>query len=435
MASTERNLDHPITPEPAATGYLALIRGNRNFRYLWFGQIVSLLGDWFNLIASASLIAQLTASSGLAIGGLFVIRMLAIFLISPFAGAWADRYNRRTLLILTDIIRAVTVLGFLLVREPGQVWLLYALTALQFAISGVFFPARAAILPDIVEERELGAANALSSATWSVMLAVGAALGGLAAGAWGIYPAFVIDALTFIVSAVLILQVRYAVPPRTEEATAGLAAAMRQYTDGLRYLRAERDILAIALLKAAASLTVSGVFQVAQVRITEQVFAYGEGGAISLGLMFAMVGIGTGVGPILARLFTGDRDRPMRVAIFLSYFASAGGLALVASLASFPAVLLGTLVRGVGVGVNWVFSTQLLLQLLPNRVRGRVFATEFAALTLLEAAATAGGGWALDNSGLSMSQILLVMAGAATAAGLLWGVWVWRGREQRGQAR
>ena len=107
---------------PASTGlssYISLIRRNRNYRYLWFGQIVSLLGDWFNLIASAALISALT-QSGLAIGGLFVVRFLAPFVVSPVAGVFADRYNRKHLLIAADLGRAIVMMGFLLVREPSQ---------------------------------------------------------------------------------------------------------------------------------------------------------------------------------------------------------------------------------------------------------------------------------------------------------------------------
>ena len=166
-------------------GYVSLIRLNPNYRSLWFGEIISLFGDWFNLIASAALISHLTGS-GLAVGALFVIRMLAPFLVSPIAGVFADRYNRKRLLIALDLSRAIIVLGFLFVRDVNQVWLLYALTALQLGISGFFYPARNALLPDIVSRNELGTANALSSGTWSVMLALGAAVGGIVAGQWGI---------------------------------------------------------------------------------------------------------------------------------------------------------------------------------------------------------------------------------------------------------
>ena len=139
-----------MSREGKPTGYIQLLRENANFRMLWLGQIVSLFGDWFNLIASAALVATLT-ESGFAVGGLFVVRMLAPFLVSPIAGVVADRYSRKTVLLWTDILRGVTVFGFLLVRDASWVWLLYALTAIQLGISGFFFTARTAILPDLVD--------------------------------------------------------------------------------------------------------------------------------------------------------------------------------------------------------------------------------------------------------------------------------------------
>ncbi|MDX1613739.1 MAG: MFS transporter [Candidatus Promineifilaceae bacterium] len=406
----------------SASGYLELVGGNRNYRMLWLGQIVSLLGDWFNLIASASLIASLT-QSGVAVGGLFVVRMLAPFLVSPIAGVAADRYNRKRLLIFTDILRAATVLGFLLVRRPEHVWLLYTLTAVQLGISGFFFPTRNAILPDIVSRAELGAANALSSATWSVMLAFGAAIGGLVSGLFGVYPAFVIDALTFLASALILAQIAYDHQPGLADSDRSVAAGFRQYIDGLRYLWQHKDYLVIALQKGAYALAVVGGFQVVQVALAEQVFVIGENGGIGLGLMYAAMGVGTGIGPIAARYFTGDRDRPLRVAIGISYLIGAAGLALMAPLISFPVVLIGTVLRGIAGGIGWVFATQLLLQLVPDKVRGRVFSTEFALFTLLNATSAAGGGWLLDNTTLDLSGMLWLMAGLVLVPGVLWTLW------------
>jgi MFS family permease len=411
------------TQDRGATGYTALVRVNRNFRLLWLGQIVSLLGDWFNLIASASLVAELT-ESGLAVGGLFVVRMLAPFLASPFAGVAADRYSRKRILILTDLGRAITVLGFLLVRDADHVWLLYTLTAIQLGISGFFFPARNAILPEIVARNELGVANALTSATWSVMLSLGAALGGVVAGGWGIYPAFVIDALTFLVSAAVISRIGYLPTSTLTGSERALSAALRQYVEGLGYLRNHKEVLAISLHKAAFSLIASGPFQVIQVVLAEQIFVIGEGGGISLGLMYAVVGVGTGIGPIFARRFTGDRDLPLRIAIALSYATAALGLAMMAPLGSFAVVLVGILLRAVGGGISWVFSTQLLLQLVPNRVRGRVFSTEFALFTLMSAVGAALGGWALDSAAIGISEILWWTAGLTLIPGALWALWM-----------
>lgn len=405
-----------------AVGYLDLVRNNKAFRLLWMGQIVSLLGDWFNLIASAALIATLT-ESGAAVGGLFVVRMLAPFLISPIAGVAADRYNRKRLLIFTDIVRGLTVLGFLFISRPEQVWLIYALTAVQMGLSGFFFPARTAILPDITSRDELGAANALSGATWSVMLALGAALGGLSSGLWGVYPSFAIDAATFFVSAVIIGRMAYHPPAALEESDKTVSAAVRQYVDGLSYLRRHADILFIAMHKAASGLFVAGAFQVIQVIVAEQYFPIGIEGGISLGLMYAAIGVGTGVSPIVARIFTGDRERPMRVAIGLSYAIASLGLVLVSTLASFPVVLVGTLLRGFGTGIMWVFSTQLLLQLAPNRVQGRVFSTEFMMFTLMNAVAAGGSGALLDR-GATVSQLLLWMAGLTLLPAVLWALWL-----------
>lgn len=412
--------------ETSSNQYIALVRDNPNFRNLWLGQIVSLLGDWFNLIGSASLIALLT-QSGFAVGGLFVVRMLAPFLVSPIAGVAADRYDRRKLLIATDVSRAIIVLGFLLVRDASLVWLLYTLTALQLGLSGFFFPARNAILPDIVPRGRLGAANALSSATWSVMLALGAALGGLVSGRWGVYAAFAIDALTFLISAVFISRIRYDSAAFLEESGKSIAVVLKQYVDGLRYLNEHRDIMMIALQKGLASITVGGSFQVLQVAIAERIFVIGEGGGISLGILYTAVGVGTGLGPILARRFTGDRDRDLRIAIAISYAITALGLVLSAPLSSFGLVIVGTLLRGFGGGIGWVFSTQLLLQLLPDRVRGRVFSSEFALFTLASAIAAAWAGVSLDSS-LGITGSIWLMFGLNFLPLFLWSLWIWRAK-------
>lgn len=404
-------------------GYLALVLRNKNYRSLWIGEIISLFGDWFNLIASAALIAKLT-SSGLAVGGLFVVRMLAPFLVSPLAGVFADRFNRKHLLIISDLIRAAVVLGFLLIREPNHIWFLYTLTSIQLAISGFFYPARNAILPEIVSRAELGAANALSSATWSVMLALGAAMGGVVAGQWGIYPAFVIDSISFLLSALLIAQIIYQPEPKDAESGQSLRAAGRQYVEGLRYLIQNIAIFATSFHKAALALTVNGAFQVVQVALAEQKFVLGEGGGTSLGILYAVAGIGTGLGPIVARRFTGDRENMLQIVLALSYGLTILGLIITAPLYNFGTVLFGSFLRASGSGINWVFSTQLLLQLLPDRVRGRVFSTEFAMLTLANALGAAAGGWALDNTSLDLSQMLWIMSLLTIVPGVLWTLWI-----------
>jgi MFS family permease len=414
--------DDRIQEQVQPVGYLQLIRGNVDFRYLWSGQIVSLFGDWFNLIGAAALIAQLT-QSGLAVGGLFVIRMLAQFVGTQVGGVAADRYNRKRLLILTDITRAFVAFGFLFVRCPEQVWLLYALSALLMAISGVFFPARTAILADIVKKDELGSANALSATTWSVMLAVGSALGGFAAGQWGIYQAFAVDGLTFFISAALISQVRYQRTDSGKESS--LRAVAKEYADGLRYLRREIDILFITLHKAALGLLIAGgAINIVMVQISESIFVIGEGGATGLGIMWAVVGLGTGIGPILGRLITRDRERSIRLILVPMYLLAALGLIVAAQLTSFGLVLVGMFLRTFAIGAIWVFTTQLLYQLVPENYQGRVFAVEIAFFTLGSAISGAIGGWLLDSTPIGLSGLMWLMAVSALIPAVLWSIWM-----------
>ena len=136
--------------------------------------------------------------------------MLAPFVVAPIAGICADRYNRKHLLIITDLARGFILFGFLFVQDENDIWLLYSLTALLFAVSGFFSPARSAILPDITSPQELGTANTLGAATWSVMLAVGAAIGGLTTGLFGSQTAFIIDGFTFFLSAAVLFKVKIA---------------------------------------------------------------------------------------------------------------------------------------------------------------------------------------------------------------------------------
>jgi MFS family permease len=416
-------LTDPSEDEPSI-GYWALIRDYRDWRYLWFGQIVSMLGDWFNLIASASLLAQLTGS-GIALGSLFVVRMLAPFLVSPVAGVLIDRYNRRNILIWCDFLRVFIVAGFLLVRTSGDVWLLYTLTALQLAIGGVFFTARRSITPDLVPHRALGVANAIGSATFSVMLALGAAVGGLASGIWGVYNAFAIDTLTFVVSAALILRIRYVFQPAITESDQSIRAALRQYVQGFRYLKKTPDILAISLHKPVLSLFLSMSLEIVQVRIAQNIFPIGQGGSISLGLMYAISGVGSGFGPIVARMFTGDRIPSMRVAIFWGYFISIAGFWIISLLYSFPVVLLGGFVRSFGSGIVWVYSTTLLLKLVPNEVRGRTFSSEHAAFSLFGAIASASAGLLVDILP-GLPDLLRWTSLPAIIPALMWGYWIWR---------
>ena len=159
-------------------GYWPLLRHNPEFTRLWIGQLVSNLGDWFNTVAVLALVYDLT-QSGLSTGLIIIASTLPAFLLTPYAGMVVDRFDRRKIMMVADLSRGVLALGMLLVRTSSEIWLLYLFSALLIAFASFFGPALNAAIPNLVSSDELISANALSSATWGLMLAVGAAVGGV----------------------------------------------------------------------------------------------------------------------------------------------------------------------------------------------------------------------------------------------------------------
>src|SRR5438046_7203176 len=200
---------------PPSVGYAELLRANRAFRFLWLGQVVSQMGDWFDTIAVYTIALRLTGSTR-SVALIMVARFLPSVLIGPLSGVVADRFSRRSIMITSDILRALVVLGFLFVRRPDQMWLVYVLTIFQLGFSAFFEPAKTAAIPSIVSDRELLPANAIASVTWSAMLTLGAALGGFVAGVFGTNAVFVIDSLSFVASALLIASVHFPKRPVRE---------------------------------------------------------------------------------------------------------------------------------------------------------------------------------------------------------------------------
>jgi len=410
---------------PAMNEYVVLLKQNQDYRYLWLGSLVSQLGDWFNLLASAGLVANLTGT-GTAISFLFLARFLPLFLFSPLAGVLADRYERRTIMIVSDLLRAGTVLCFLFIRDPGQVWLFYVLTFLQFAFSALFIPARTAVLANVVQPDELVTANSLDALTWSTMLAFGALLGGIVAAVFGITEAFLLDALTFGVSALLISRIA---GPVRGAGSASSRGGWLDFLDGLRYLRGERFIFGISLVKAGGSFA-WGAINVLEISYAKTIFTIDikglpagleiDGGTATLGWIYFVTGLGTGLGPLIMRRWFGDASLRLRWGISAGFGLLALGIFLLSIAPTLGVYTLGTLVRTVGSGTIWVFSAALLQMIVPDRFRGRVFAFEFALLTLTQSISIFWAGYALDTIGLSVRQVTFTMSLVAIAMGLLW---------------
>ena len=182
-------------------------------------------------------------------------KLLPFFFISPVAGVMVDRLDRKKVMIISDILRFFIVLGFLVVDEPDELWLVYTLTVLEICLSGFFEPARSALIPSIIPRKDLVTANALSGSTWSMMLAFGAALGGVVVALLGTKTAFILDAFTFLISAWFIYKIGEKDPAEDKESTEIGESGFKGLMDGLRYLKQNPIILALASVKSGLAVT------------------------------------------------------------------------------------------------------------------------------------------------------------------------------------
>ena len=419
------------------TEYIELLRRNDNYRNLWLGYVISQLGDWFNLIASAALVATLT-STGTALSYLFLARFLPMFLFSPFAGVLSDRFDRRWVMIVSDVLRAVTVLCFLLVRTADQLWLFYFLTVMQFVLSSLFVPARSAMMSNIVEKDELIAANALDSLTWSTMLAFGALLGGLATGLFGVTTAFILDVLTFLLSAWFVAKIR--TDKMAHKQDLGGERKERGFAEivgGVRYLWHAPLIFVVALVKGGGSF-IWGAVNVLEIEVAENVFplifefggrTVGTDGAITLAVIFTMSGLGTGFGPLIGRRILGDSYHRLMQGITIAFFLLSFGLVGLAYSPNLAVFSILSFVRTVGAGTLWVFSAALLQMIVPDEVRGRVFAFEFAILTLTQSVSILMAGIAQDQWGWSVWDQFLFVGWMGVGISVIWMVFqIWVGK-------
>jgi MFS family permease len=401
-------------------GYLELLRRNRDFRLLWLGQVVSQLGDWFNTIALYTLVLEVTGGSGRAIGLVLVTRFLPTVFLGPFAGVVADRFNRRTVMIISDVLRAVVVLGFLFIRRPEHLWMVYALSVLQLALSTFFEPARSAALPSVVADRDLITANTISSITWSAMLTLGAAIGGLIAGWLGTRAAFVLDSVSYLASALLIASLR--LPPRKprekQRLTLGRALGINDMIEGLSYVRTRPRMMALMLVKPAWGMG-GGILTLLTV-FGEKVFNMGGRTASSIGMLFAARGIGTAIGPLLARRLAGETSGRMQKSIGVSFIITGVFYAGFATAKSLPLALLLLAVAHMGGSLIWISSSVLLQTAVEDSFRGRVFAAEMMLLTLMLAASNYATGEALDRFNISPRAVTLAIGIFFLLPGALW---------------
>ncbi|MBI3493702.1 MAG: MFS transporter [Acidobacteria bacterium] len=400
--------------------YLSLLRANRNFRLLYIGQAISQLGDWFNAVAVYALLLDLTGSAT-AVAWMMIVQFLPVALVGPLAGVVVDRVDRRRLMITADLLRGCLILGLLVVRRADQVWIAYVVMALTVGASAFFEPARTATIPNLTNTEELLPANALSSATWSAMLAIGASVGGVVSAVAGRNIAFGLNAASFFCSAFFINRTQYdSTPAAAAPRPAGFAATtgITDLVDGVRYVRRESHVAALMCVKAGWGLA-GGVLLLLTV-FGQRVFPLAGGAAAGICVLYGARGVGAGLGPIALRWILGQQPRTLRRAIAPAFFTVGLFYVTLAGAPTLALAAMAVLCAHVGGSILWVFSTVLLQLEVPDRFRGRVFAAELAFVTLITSLSSYCTAFALDRAGWSPRALSFTLGVLFCIPGVLW---------------
>ncbi|MEV0329279.1 MFS transporter [Micromonospora echinospora] len=352
---------------------LSVLSRNRNFRILFLAELVVFGADWFVMVPLLVLLPELTGSG---VWGALVLAVDTgvVALLLPYTGTVADRFDRRRILMAANGAALVGALLLLAVRTSGTAWLAMLAISVIAVAKAFYSPAAQAALPNVLDPDELAAGNAVAGSAWGTMTVVGASLGGLLSAAFGPYVCFWVAAVALALAAGLTALIRRPLqaPRDHAEPAQRTWAAIRE---ALAYIAHRPRVLALVTVKSAVGLG-NGVLTVFPLLAG----LYGVG-AVGTGLLFAVRGAGALVGPFLMRRVLTNR-RWLLTGLALSM--SAYGLSYVGvSLTGwFPLVLVLVFVAHFAGGSNWVMSNFALQGEVPDRLRGRVFATDMMLATL-----------------------------------------------------
>lgn len=272
---------------------------NRNVAVLFGAQVISIGGDLVLIVALPFWIYQLTGSA-MATGFMFAALTIPQLLFSPIAGVFVDRTDRKRLMVISDLLRAALVACYLVVNTPDQVWLIYIIAFAESVVSQFFRPSVTAILPTLVEgEEELARANAALGSSWAIGQLAGPALGGILVATFGPHAGALFDAVTYLLSAVLVMMLK--APPR-EQVVAQLTGAgqaigeiTRELVQGVQVVL-DRPILRALIATMGFFALANGITNVLLVVMVKDLWHVG---AAELGWVISAQGVGGILGSVI----------------------------------------------------------------------------------------------------------------------------------------
>jgi MFS family permease len=398
--------------------YLRLVR-NRNFSLLWVGQLVSLFGERIHTVALGFLVYDATGGSALEVGLTFAATAIPNVVLGPLAGTFVDRWNRRVTMAICDVLRAALLLAVPLVIQV-DIALVYVMAFLIATVTLLFRPAKTAVIPAVVEERDLVTANSMSSIADTAADLIGLPLAGaLIAGALAgsLQVAFVLGAATYLVSAILIWFMHV---PRQELIDEPMSARSiwNEMVEGWNFLRRQAELFSNTIVSTVAQLAV-GAEIVATIPYSRLVLDQTQlESELAYGLMLSSIALGSVVGGLAVGAIG---DRIAKGPLIITGFIVMGLSLVAAGLVTNPYVAIGIFFfTGFGNMLFIIPTITLFQQRTPQRLMGRVVSSRQALVFGAIAASMGISGWLADVIGPAM---VLVVAGGicalAGAAGLL----------------
>ena len=350
---------------------LAVLR-QRNFALLWAGALISLLGDWLLLLALPLFIYQRTGSA-LATGAMFIVETLPGICLGSIAGVFVDRWDRRKTMIFTDLARALVLLPLLLIQGQHWLWFAYAVAFGQATLSQFFAPAQGALIPLVVGEQHLTAANAVNSLAAQLMRMIGPLAGGVLFGLLGLQVVIIADSLSYIFSAIASLLV--ILPAAKTRASLQRDYAhtrftfWREWLEGLQLLYKERSVSLLFIIAGTAMLG-DGVIKAIGIPFLSQA----AGGNT---ILFSWIVMAQGVGAVIGALVLERVSRAITPFKLLALGALLTGISgfIEVTFPVYPVVIICTGLMGAPIVFFFVSIYTVLQQTTADQYRGRTLGT------------------------------------------------------------
>ena len=405
----------PVT----SPGYVELLRSNRTFGRLWGSNMILYIGDWFTVLAMFILAGEASDNSPLAIAGVLAVRSFTFAPLEPITGMLADRFPRKTLMVLANIFSFLMLTSFILLGLLDSLFSVYVLAMLLVLGRATYDPAQTAYLPKVCDEDELLTANALISGGWSASMGIGAGIAGFVISQYGVETGLMIDSVTFLVAAVVISTLPHGGPDPDEKREGGAVEMFKDIFAGWGFILKRPEISRIVLAKGMWAT--GGGAQIFLLIIIGMEADFGDisTGAAGIGVLYMARGFGSGFGPIVTRpLMTVTRYMPYIIGLSLG---GAGLLYVGVSQAEWGIWTLVLVFFSHGCsGISWVFSTTLLQRRTDNDWMGRVAGTDNLIIVLTMGVSTIAAGYILEEGLVTLREILLVTGLVQLTVGALW---------------